>query len=113
MLVMFKYNEENIDKTVQINNSIAKDRKKIINVGVIGAGSFAKSVHLPNLKELKKYYRIHSVASRTGNNAKFVAEQYGARYASTDYTKVINDPEVDAIIITTRHHLHGSLALKL
>ena len=35
----------------------------------------------------------------------------GAEYVSTSPQEVFADPDVDAVIIATRHHLHGSLVM--
>jgi len=78
-----------------------------INIAVIGAGSFAKSMHLPNLQRLSHLYHIRAIVSATGSNAKATAQQFGADYASTSYEDVLNDPDVDAVLICTRHHLHA------
>ena len=60
-------------------------------MAIIGAGEFAKSMHLPNLKKLSDIYNIYAVMSKTGTNAKAIAEQYGAKYATTDYNEILND----------------------
>ncbi len=78
-----------------------------INIAVIGVGDFAKSVHLPNLQQLSNLYHIRAIVSATGSNAKATAQQFGADYASTKYEDVLNDPDVDAVLICTRHHLHA------
>jgi len=83
-----------------------------IRIAVIGAGGFARGTHLPILKSLDDKFALQAVVTRTGHTAKSVAEQYGAAYASTDYSEVLNDPQVDAVIIATRHHLHGKMALE-
>jgi predicted dehydrogenase/threonine dehydrogenase-like Zn-dependent dehydrogenase len=83
---------------------------KRLRVGIIGAGSFAKGTHLPNLKQLADRFEIRAVVSRTGTSALAVARQYDAAVAATDYREVLNDPEIDAVLICTRHHLHASQA---
>lgn len=89
----------------------AAPRAGRIRVGVIGAGSFAQGMHLPNLQRLSSRFEIRAVASRTGSNAKAVAQQYKAQYATTDTRAVLDDPEVDLVIIATRHDLHAPMAL--
>lgn len=86
-----------------------KDGK--IRIALIGAGSFARSSHLPNMQALREHYHLRAVVNRTGPSAKSVGQQFGADYVSTDPQDVLADPNVDAILIATRHHLHGSLAL--
>jgi predicted dehydrogenase/threonine dehydrogenase-like Zn-dependent dehydrogenase len=82
-----------------------------IRIAVVGAGGFARSVHLPNLQTLKEDFSLRAVVNRTGPTAKTVGEQFGADYVCTDAEEVFTDPEVDAVLIATRHHLHGTLAL--
>lgn len=81
-----------------------------INVAVIGAGGFAKSVHLPNLQKLSDLYRIRAIGTATGVNAKEAAKQFGAVYCSTDYREILADDEVDMVIICTRHNLHSRIS---
>lgn len=82
-----------------------------VSVAVIGAGSFAQAMHLPNLMKLSNLYHLRAVVSATGSKAKAVAEQFKAEYASTRYADVLADPEVDMVLICTRHHLHAQQAI--
>jgi len=84
----------------------------IIRVAMAGAGRFTKRVHLPALKSLEGEVRLAAVMSRTGATAMQVAEQYGADYATTSYDELLQDAELDAIIIGTRHNLHAKMTLK-
>ena len=112
-IVLLKYNEEQqeVKRTIHIESEPFKKNEKI-NVAVIGAGGFAKSMHLPNLKKLNGIYNIYAIMSRTGINAKAIAEQYGAKYATTDYNEILNDPKVDMVLICTRHNLHGDMSIE-
>ena len=83
-----------------------------IRVAVVGAGGFAKGMHLPNLIELKNQFTLRAVVSRTGHNAASTAKRFSAQYCSTDFQEVFGDPEVDAVIIATRHDTHAELALQ-
>ena len=83
-----------------------------INVAVIGAGSFARAMHLPNLQKLADQYSIRAIVDANGMQASVIAQQFGANYASTRYEDVLEDPEVRMVIISTRHHLHAEMALK-
>ena len=83
-----------------------------IRVALIGAGNFAKGMHLPNLAELGDDYRLRAVVSRSGHNAALTGKRYGANYCTTDYREVLADEDVDAVIIATRHDLHATMALE-
>ena len=83
-----------------------------VNIALVGAGGFAKGMHLPNLKTLNKYYTINSIVDNSGNNAASAARQYGANSFSTDINDILNKNSVDAVMITTRHNTHGEIVLK-
>ena len=89
----------------------SKERGKI-RVGLVGAGNFAATMHLPNLARLKSEFALQAVLSRTGSNARAIADQFGAAYATTDFDQVLADSDLDLVIIATRHDLHGSMVLK-
>lgn len=89
-----------------------KGRPGAVRIGLVGAGGFAKGMHLPNIKAQPDLLTLQAVSTRTGHNAKATAQQYGAAYGTTDDDQVIGDPEVDAVLIATRHDLHADLTLK-
>ena len=82
-----------------------------IGLAVVGAGSFAREVHLPNLRASGRY-ALRAIVGRTGHSAALVARQWGAARASTDLDEVLADPELEAVLIATRHDLHAGLALR-
>jgi predicted dehydrogenase/NADPH:quinone reductase-like Zn-dependent oxidoreductase len=85
-----------------------KDR---IRMAIVGAGGFAKAMHLPTLKSLSHLYCVHAIMSRSGHNAVATAKQFGAQYSTTDYEAVLKDPEIQAVLISTRHDLHAGMVL--
>lgn len=89
----------------------AKAKAGRIRIAVVGAGAFACSTHLPNLRSLPARFDIHSVVARSGHTAASVAKRFGAAHASTDFEATISDPDVDAVLITTRHDQHARMAL--
>ncbi len=87
-------------------------KRDVVNIALIGAGSFATGMHLPNIEKLPDKYRLHCVVNRTSHKAKSVAEKYHATYATTDYKDVLNDEGVDLVLIATRHDSHATLSLQ-
>lgn len=83
-----------------------------VRIALVGAGGFAKGMHLPNLQKLSDRYHIQAIMSHTGHNAAATAKQFEANYSTTDYQYVLKDPEVDAVLIATRHNLHAGMTLE-
>ena len=81
-------------------------------MGIIGAGSFAKEVHLPNLKRLNDFYEIKAICNKTGISTNTVAKKFSVKKRTSDPNALINDDEIDLVVICTRHNLHGNLVLK-
>lgn len=103
-----------LERAEAINRVVVHRRaapSKRIRVGLIGAGSFAQGMHLPNMVKLRKDFELYCVASRTGSTAKGIADQYGAVFSTTDYERVLDTPEVDLVLIATRHDLHATITL--
>ncbi len=90
----------------------ATPRDTALRVGLVGASSFAQGIHLPNMERLRDRFTLHAVMSRTGANARAVAQQHGARYCTTDLDELLSDNDIDLVMITTRHDQHGSAVLR-
>lgn len=80
-------------------------------LGIVGASSFFEGVHLSNIQSLAAQASVSAVASRTGHNAKGIAERLGAAYCTTDYRELLADESVNTIFICTRHNLHAHMVL--
>jgi predicted dehydrogenase/threonine dehydrogenase-like Zn-dependent dehydrogenase len=82
-----------------------------VRVGLIGAGSFASGVLAPALAATPGV-RLLGVASARGLTARHLAERHGFERATTDADALLADPEVEAVVIATRHHLHAAQAAR-
>jgi len=87
-----------------------RGREKSIRVGVLGAGTFALGTLLPALKQVGEVGLI-GVCAANGSHARHAAEKFGFRYCATDDQNVLSDPDVNTVIIATRHHLHAPQVL--
>tara|TARA_B100001250_G_C19808402_1_gene794554 strand:- start:2334 stop:3644 length:1311 start_codon:yes stop_codon:yes gene_type:complete len=87
-------------------------KKEIINIAIIGAGPFAKQVHIPNLKKLKSKFNLYALMSRNGLNSKNTAESNDFNYCTTSYNEIINDENVDLVFIVSNHKSHSEYVLK-
>lgn len=113
IIVLLKYPERagKERRLVQLagTNRVKGDK---IGVALVGAGSFAQGVHLPNLVKLRKFFQIRAVMSNTGANAATVAKSYEAEIATTDLDEVLGIDDVDLVLVSTRHDLHGDIVLR-
>ena len=80
-----------------------------VNIGLIGAGSFAQNVLLPALKGRGT---LIGVASGRPNNARYAAEKFGFDYCTGELEEVLEDDRINTIFIATRHDLHAPLILQ-
>lgn len=94
---------------IEVRPVAAAPMERGIRIGVIGAGQFAKGVLLPAFVG-QKSVRCRAICTVSGLTSKAVAERYGATYCTSDPAEIIQDPEVDAVVIATRHDQHASLA---
>jgi predicted dehydrogenase len=78
-----------------------------VSVGWLGAGSFANGVLLPAAKKVPDIDFV-GVCNANGSHSRQAAEKFGFRYCTTDEQKIISDPGVTTLAISTRHHLHAT-----
>ena len=111
LMVLLSYSEEKKEARRTLSISTATPKKTgQIGLAVIGAGGFAKGMHLPNLKKLKDLYTIEAIVSRSGANAVATARQFEVPVATTDYNEILSNDKVDAVLIATRHNMHVAMA---
>lgn len=80
-------------------------------VGVIGAGIFATSTLLPNLSKIDGI-KLKGLSAATGISCESVAKKYGFEYCTSDYHKIMEDPEINCVSIVTRNSLHAPLVIE-
>ncbi len=112
LMVLLSYPEHPATPQAAVVNPHARPgRAGKVRIAVVGAGQFAQTTHIPNLQSLADRFEVRAVVNRTGHHAAAVAKRIGAAYAATDFQQVLDDPDIDAVLIATRHHLHARMAL--
>lgn len=109
--IIFKYANANKTDSCRdkvIYSGLSKKRNRVINIGFIGAGSFAQGYILPLLQKNKKV-ALQGVVTASGIKAEYVCRKYKFSYASTDYRQILDDKNIECVFITTRHNLHALL----
>ncbi|MFQ5409893.1 MAG: bi-domain-containing oxidoreductase, partial [Anaerolineales bacterium] len=98
------------DRTLQLA-ARAPARDGRIGLALVGAGNYARLMHIPNLKRLGARVEVRAVVSGSGASARRAATELGAPLASTDLRAVLGNSDVDAVLIATRHDLHRKQCL--
>lgn len=90
-----------LERTVQVTVSKNPGGGKL---ALIGAGNFASSTIVPALRKVNA--PIKYISSAQGLSAKILAKKAGAECATSDSNEILSDPEVNTVIVCTRHNLH-------
>lgn len=78
-------------------------------LGIIGAGNFTNATVLPALKKVGA--SVKYISSASGLSATTLAKKNGIAQVTTNYHEILQDPEVDAVLITTRHNAHAAMCI--
>ncbi|TML53395.1 MAG: zinc-binding dehydrogenase, partial [Actinobacteria bacterium] len=79
-------------------------------IGLIGPGEFARSVLVPAFAEAGA--RLELVGGGSGPTAASALRDLGFSRVAASELEVIEDPDVDAVVIATRHGSHAELAAR-
>jgi polar amino acid transport system substrate-binding protein len=110
--VLLNYDPEaEIARRVSLGaTSPVRKSEKAIVLGVIGAGAYVPSMLLPHFKT--EGVRFQSIATASGISAHDVGKRFGFAYAVSSADEVLHDPDVNLLVVGTRHDLHSELARK-
>jgi len=87
----------------------AKGNKCVL--GVVGAGSFARTKLLPALRGSSDVV-LHTLATQRGISAEDSKKKFGFAHCTTDVNDIFANPEINAVLITTPHSGHAALTAR-
>ena len=106
--IVLKYNREiNLDNEKIIKRTTKTVSNDNVNVGLIGAGNFTKSVILPNMKKVGGYELV-GLCTATGVSAQGTGKKYDFKYMTTDSNEIFKNSEINSVFVTTQHDKHAS-----
>ncbi|RME48066.1 MAG: gfo/Idh/MocA family oxidoreductase [Chloroflexi bacterium] len=103
--------EESLPREIYVASSPARQKTvspNFVSIGLIGAGNFAQGTLLPAIKATKAA-RLHTVVTASGLSAKSVAQRFGFQAAASDPSAIFEAPDIQAVVIATRHDSHAEL----
>ena len=80
-------------------------------LGVIGGGTYARTVLLPILAKLPGC-ELHTLATARGISAAHTRQRLGFRRATANADEIFADEDVDAVIVATPHSRHAQQAVQ-
>jgi predicted dehydrogenase len=83
---------------------------KSVAVGLLGSGSFAMGTLVPAMKQIKDVQLV-GVCAANGSHSRHAGKKFGFHYCVTDEEEIVADPNVNTIVVATRHHLHARQVL--
>lgn len=84
----------------------------MLNIGIIGAGRIGK-VHLESISYHVKNAVVKAVADPFMNDeTKAFIEGFGVEKIYTDYKKILDDPEIDAVLVCSSTDTHASISIE-
>ncbi len=102
------------DQGSQSNRRVRLNHKKSLSVstsklriGVLGAGNYANAVFLPAIKN-DPHTELVAIASANGLSARQTGSKFKFQYAASDENEIYKDPDIDAVVILTRHNMHST-----
>jgi len=111
--IVLKYNQYNQGKKPERVITLSPDatiKSGEINLGLIGAGNFASTITLPNLKKIKVYH-FTGLCDASTVIAHATGKKYGFRFITSDPSELLKSPDINAVIINTRHNTHAALVI--
>jgi predicted dehydrogenase/threonine dehydrogenase-like Zn-dependent dehydrogenase len=81
-----------------------------VKVGLLGTGAFASAVLLPAIQQ-ENNTELVGACSATGAHSRQAADKFRFRYCTTDENELLRDPNINTVVIATRHNLHAAQVL--
>jgi len=97
---------------------VKKDRKNTlknnqkIRIGFIGAGGICRSRHLPGLEKCENV-QVVAVCNRSQASSQAVASEFSIPEIETDWHKLVERDDLDAVFIGTWPYMHKEMAISV
>lgn len=109
--ILFEYPDANTPEDGRQIELRPPQRNGRLGVGVLGAGSFAQAVLLPQISRQSELSPV-SLCSAGGSSANLMGRKIGFSSITTDEDQVFEHPDVGVVFSITRHCDHARHVLK-
>jgi len=114
--VVIEYSERASDSRTLtlVREPASRDASRVlpngVSVGLLGAGGFTISTLIPAIKSSSRT-RLITVCAATGSHAQYAARKFEFQSSTTDEAEVTGNPEINTVVVATRHNLHAKQVL--
>ena len=102
--------QNQIVKNLKLQSAIRNPKSEIVKIAFIGAGSYAQSHLLPNLKGLTDVV-LQGVMTSTPASARSVVERFGFAFCTGREQDILENGDINTVFIATRHDSHARYVL--
>ena len=82
-----------------------------VRVGFVGAGANARNAHIPRFKAIDGV-EILGVVNSTRHSSERAAREHGIPRVYDEWTQLLDDPDIDAVVIGTWPYMHHPVTLQ-
>ncbi len=111
--VLLTYPDENkinqTDRRIEYSYA-AHTSQAEIKVGVLGAGNYAQAIFLPIIRKTSGA-ELKGIVTASGLSAQQAARRFGFGFAATGEEEVLEHPDINTVVILTRHQHHARQVL--
>lgn len=89
----------------------SRDARGTVRIATIGCGNFASGTLIPQLT-VRSDVSMVEVVTQTSLSAANAMKKHGFARMSTDYRAMLASPDIDAVMVLTRHSSHARFAIE-
>jgi polar amino acid transport system substrate-binding protein len=108
--ILIAYSEEDQGPPAAVERVTRLPVEGAVRIGLVGPGAFATSTLVPGLVEAGA--QLELVGGGAGVSSDAAVRNLGFARVAESEAAVIGDPDVDAVVIATRHGSHAELAVR-
>jgi predicted dehydrogenase len=84
----------------------------VLRYVLVGAGAFGTSMLVPQMARRRDRFFLRGIVSRNTAAAGNFARANQVEILATDLDAVLKDPDIDLVVIATRHHEHADQSIR-
>ncbi len=109
ILTYAKNKNNRLSKEIILNSEINFKKDKPI-ISFIGAGNYGSRVLIPAFKASGAQF--HTILTESGISSAIQGKRGGFLKASSDNSQIFNNPEINTVVVATRHDSHAQYVIK-